>query len=134
MVHNKLNPAFARNDPVYKTAFYKLDDAVRGLAGSKFVSAAWSENFSKALKARPHFEEKRVPTIFDQKCDACNRSNHPAKYRITLTGKPYHHESLEVVSDDEDEDADDEDDAKSYNSGGASIPGAEREYFVGRYE
>ncbi|KAI4265686.1 MAG: hypothetical protein L6R35_007064 [Caloplaca aegaea] len=35
MVHNKLNPAFARNDPVYTIACRKLDDVVQGFAGSK---------------------------------------------------------------------------------------------------
>ncbi|KAA6408641.1 MAG: triosephosphate isomerase [Lasallia pustulata] len=132
MVHNKLNPAFPRNDPVYKNAFFKLDDVVKGYSSSKFVSATWSSQFSKALKARPVFEEIRVPTMFDHKCDACNRSGHPAKYQITFSGKAYHHESLEDVSDDEDED-EDEDDAKSHNSRGLSIPGADIQYFVGRF-
>ena len=134
MVHNRLNPAFARDDPVYKIAFYKLDDEVKGYSASKFLSAAWNSQFSKALKARPEFEEIRVPTMFDHKCDACNRSGHPAKYRITFSGKAYHHESLEDISDDEDEEGDeDEDDAKSHDSRGNSIPGTEVQYLVGRY-
>lgn len=132
MVHNKLDPAFPRNDPIYKNAFYKLDDVVKGYSASKFVSAAWSSQFSKALKARPEFEEVRVPTIFGHKCDACNRSGHPAKYQITLSGRAYHHESLEDISEDEDDD-EDEDDAKSHDSRGFSIPSTDIQYFVGRY-
>lgn len=132
MVHNKLNPAFLRNDPVYKNAFFKLDDVVKGYSSSKFVSAAWSSRFSKALKARPEFEEVRVPTMFDHKCDACNRSGHPAKYQITFSGRAYHHESLEDISEDEHED-EDEDDAKSHDSRGFSIPSTDVQYFVGRY-
>ncbi|KAI4120895.1 MAG: hypothetical protein LQ341_007486 [Variospora aurantia] len=53
MVHNKLNPAFARNDPVYTIACRKLDDVVQGFAGSKFISSAWRPEFSAALKKYP---------------------------------------------------------------------------------
>ncbi|KAL8644526.1 MAG: hypothetical protein Q9210_007209 [Variospora velana] len=53
MVHNKLNPAFARNDPVYANARRKLDDVVQGFAGSKFISSAWRPEFSAALKKYP---------------------------------------------------------------------------------
>ena len=132
MVQKKLNPSFPRNDPVYKNAFFKLDDVVKGYSSSKFVSAVWSSQFSKSLKARPEFEDVRVPTMFDHKCDACNRSGHPAKYQITFSGKAYHRESLEEVSEDEDED-EDEDDAKSHDSRGFSIPSTDVQYFVGRY-
>ena len=45
MVHNKLNPAFPRDDQRYQVAFRKLDDEIQGLAGSKFISAAWNAFF-----------------------------------------------------------------------------------------
>ena len=131
MVQKKLNPAFNRNDPVYRTAFFRLDDEVQGYSSSRFMSTAWGPNFSKALKARPVFYETAVPTMFDHKCDACNRSGHPAKYRITFGGKAYHHDSLEDISDNE-EDEEAEDDEQSHDSKGNLIPGVDVEYFVGR--
>jgi hypothetical protein len=42
MVHNKINPAFARDDPVYRQAFMKLDNEYGGYAKSKFVSTQWT--------------------------------------------------------------------------------------------
>lgn len=36
MVHNKINPAFARDDPIYEQAFRKLESECSGLAKSKF--------------------------------------------------------------------------------------------------
>ncbi|KAL9018032.1 MAG: hypothetical protein Q9185_004634 [Variospora sp. 1 TL-2023] len=98
MVHNKLNPAFARNDPVYTISCRKLDDVVQGFAGSKFISSAWRPEFSAALKKYPEAVRIDVPTMFDQKCEACGRSGHPAKHQLTFQGKPYHRESLEAAS------------------------------------
>lgn len=132
MVQKKLNPAFTRNDPVYQTAFFKLDDEVKGYSSSKFMSAAWGSEFSRALRARPAFYEMEIPTMFDDKCDACNRSGHPAKYKITFGGKAYHHDSLEDVSGNE-EDEDSGDESQSYDSRGNAIPSVDVEYFVGRY-
>lgn len=132
MVQKKMNPAFNRNDPVYRTAFFKLDDEVKAYSSSRFMSAAWGADFSRALRARPVFYEVEVPTLFDHKCDACNRSGHPAKYKITFGGKAYHHDSLEDISDDE-EDEEAGDDTQSYDSRGNVIPDINVEYFVGRY-
>ena len=130
MVHRKLNPAFPRDDPVYRIAFNKLDDEVRGYAGSKFLSAAWTGDFARAIKARPNLEEIAVPTMFEHKCDACNRSGHPAKFRITFHGKAYNPETLENLSDDEE---DRDDDARSLDRNGQPLPPVDREYFIGRY-
>jgi len=132
MVQKKINPAFNRNDPVYRTAFFKLDDEVKAYSSSRFMSAAWGADFSRALRARPVFYEMEVPTLFDHKCDACNRSGHPAKYKITFGGKAYHHDSLEDISDDE-EDEEGGDDTQSYDSRGNVIPSIKAEYFLGRY-
>ena len=130
MVNKKLNPAFARDDPMYQAAFKKLDDEVKGYAGSKFLSAAWTGDFARALKSRPEFFEVEVPTMLHHKCDACNRSGHPGKFRITFAGKAYHHHTLESVSEDEEDDEDG--DAKSRDSRGNFIPSTDKEYFVGR--
>lgn len=105
MVHNKLNPAFPRDDPSYQVAFLKLDDEAQALTGSKFMSAAWGEEFSRAIKARPemgYFEVGAgLPT---EHCAACNRSNHPATFQLIFSGRPYNRHTLEDISDDEDED------------------------------
>ena len=57
MVQKKLNPAFAMDDDIYDLAFKKLDDEVRGLAGSKFTSSAWTRDFTIALQGRPYLGE-----------------------------------------------------------------------------
>ncbi|KAL8880134.1 MAG: hypothetical protein Q9192_008085, partial [Flavoplaca navasiana] len=95
MIHNKLNPAFARNDPVYTIAVRKLDDVVQGYAGSKFMSSAWKAEFLEALKKYPDCTKIDVPTMHDRKCEACGRSGHPAKHQLIFSGKPYDRESLE---------------------------------------
>ncbi len=132
MVHNKLNPAFPRDDPLYRTAFRRLDDIVKGYTASKFVSAAWNPKFVRALQSRPIFYDRELPIAEGDKCDACNRSGHPAKFQVQFGGKSYHRENLEDVSD-ASEDESDEDDAKSHDSQGRSIPDSETLYFVGRY-
>lgn len=106
MVHNKLNPAFARNDPVYTIAVHKMDDVVQGYAGSKFTSSAWKEEFVKALRKFPNCARTDVPTMLEQKCEACGRSGHPAKHQLVFSGKPYHRDSLEDVSSDDETDSD----------------------------
>lgn len=109
MVHNKLNPAFARDDKVYRIAVRKLDDEVQGFAGSKFVSSVWREEFTKALKSQPDMNVVHVPVSLEQNCEACRRGGHPATYKVTFRGKPYNRVTLEDISEDEDEDDDDED-------------------------
>lgn len=129
MVHNKLNPAFDRYDEMYELAHRKLDKEVEGFAGSKFSSSVWGEEFSKALKARPDLNRMDVPTMLEHKCDACRRSNHPPKHKITFHGNPYNRDSLETIEDDEDEDDDledsDEDESSSTQEG--------ETFFVGRF-
>ncbi|KAL9596394.1 MAG: hypothetical protein Q9219_005829 [cf. Caloplaca sp. 3 TL-2023] len=106
MIHNKLNPAFARDDELYSIAKRKVDDTAQGFAGSKFISTAWKVEFAKALRTYPDIARTDVPTMFDQSCEACGRSNHPAKHQIIFSGRPYHRESLEDISSDEDNNED----------------------------
>ena len=113
MIHNKLNPAFARNDPVYTIAVRKLDDVVQGYAGSKFMSSAWKAEFLEALKKYPDCTKIDVTTMHDRKCEACGRSGHPAKHQLTFSGKPYDRESLEDVSSDDDDEEEGTDDPES---------------------
>ncbi|KAL8826874.1 MAG: hypothetical protein Q9170_007238, partial [Blastenia crenularia] len=126
MVHNKLNPAFARNDRIYVIARQKLEDAVQGFANSKFMSSAWKVEFLKALKEYPDIDRIDVPTMFEQKCEACGRSGHPAKHRLTFSGKPYHRESLEDISMDEDSSAEDSDEDQD-----TDVPQS-KAFFLGR--
>lgn len=102
MIHNKLNPAFARNHTIYDMAVDKLDDEVQGYSGSKFLSPVWNKEFLNNLKQCPNLNIVDVPTMFDHKCDACNRSGHPAKHKLVFSGKPYDRKTLETISSDDD--------------------------------
>ncbi len=113
MVHNKLNPAFPRHDVIYQVAFRKVDDEVRGYSGSKFLSSVWNRNFLETLKTMPELSVFVVGTMHDHKCDACNRSKHPAKHQLVFSGKPYNIDTLEdIEEEDEEEDEDEEDDGE----------------------
>ena len=104
MVHNRLNPAFPRDDPSYRVAFHKLDDEAQGLTGSKFMSAAWGGEFFKAIKERPDMGYIEVGTgLPTEHCAACNRSNHPATFQVVFSGRRYNRQTLEDISDDEDD-------------------------------
>ncbi|KAL8857568.1 MAG: hypothetical protein Q9178_005896 [Gyalolechia marmorata] len=124
MVHNKLNPAFARNDPVYTIAIRKLDDAVQAYAGSKFISSAWKPVFSEALKKYPDCARVDV-SKWDQTCEACGRSGHTAKHQLIFSGRPYHRGTLEDISSDEEH----SDEPQS----GSQLPRSEmKAFFLGR--
>ena len=113
MVHNKLNPAFNRHDDIYEVAHRKLDDEFKAYAGSKYSSSAWAAEFHAALKIRPDIYITGIPTMLEQKCDACRRANHPPKHRVTFTGKPYDRHTLEPLANDDDDDDDDTDESSS---------------------
>ena len=126
LVHNKLNPAFPRNDPLYRIAFNRLDDEVRGYSGSKFISSAWAGDFALSLKARPELLCRPIgEALFEHKCDACNRSGHPATWQLSVSGRVYDRDTLEDI-------ADDSQDEDSHDSKGNYVPPAEKQYFVGR--
>ncbi|KAF2489703.1 hypothetical protein BU16DRAFT_531209 [Lophium mytilinum] len=138
MVQKKINPAFEMTDDVYRLTFQKLDDEVKGLAGSKFVSSVWRPEFTRSIKARPEMNLLQMSVdAMDADCQACNRRNHPATWSIQLTGKPYHKESLEEVaqsdddSNEEDEDEEDEDDGKEYDADGNELPDREKWFSLG---
>ncbi|KAI4126861.1 MAG: hypothetical protein LQ338_003534 [Usnochroma carphineum] len=126
MVHNKLNPAFPRDDPIYALSRGKLDDVAQAIAGSKFISSAWKAAFVEALKKYPDVTRIDVPTMFDQKCEACGRSGHPAKHQLIFSGKPYHRESLEDISSDEDSEVE-----GSHEDQEQAVPQS-RAFFLGR--
>ena len=130
MVHNKLNPAFDRYDEIYEVAHRKLDDEFKAYAGSKFISPVWAPEFDAALKARPDFYRTDIPTMLEHKCDACRRTNHPPKHRVTFTGKPYDRKTLEPIANDDEDDDDDDSDQSDDNKSSSSEH--EENFFLGR--
>ncbi|PGH31828.1 hypothetical protein GX50_05380 [[Emmonsia] crescens] len=145
MVHNKLNPAFPRDDVVYRVAFSKVNNQVMGLADSQLMSSAWNRDFRKALEARPGIDVNLYPISLGHSCDACNKSNHPASFDIRFTGKPYLLETLEPISDDDggddsDSDSDEQGDDESgdrepgnIDRDGNEIPDASTRFYLGRH-
>lgn len=158
MVQKKINPAFRADDEIYTLTFNKLDDEVKQLAGSKFMSAAWTADFSWALRARPQLASSQIDRYdaegnwMRDKCDACNRSGHPATWQVQFVGTPYHPQTLDPVSQrdgDSDEDgsssSDDSDDGNNMTPGhkaasrpardygGRTIVPAETIFYVGKF-
>lgn len=105
MVQRRLNPGFDESHPVYELAFKKIDDYARGMGSSKFQSSAWTGTFSRALKARPTLEESRFVNmgLNHDRCDACNRSGHPATFEVRFRGNIYSRDTFEDMSDDDDD-------------------------------
>ncbi|KAJ9488890.1 hypothetical protein VN97_g4396 [Penicillium thymicola] len=138
MVQNKLNPAFPRSDDMYKMAFMKLEDEVKGRAGSQLISSVWNSSFVYALQARPHIEIAAFPTEENHPCDACRRSGHPASSDIKLYGKAYSLQTLEPLEDENDDSNDSDEDSKKDNDGkerdrdGHVIPPENVRYFLGK--
>jgi len=143
MVQKKLNPAFLMNDEIYKLTFDKLDDEVTGLAGSKFISSVWAPKFSFALRARPQIGMELIDRgsgdFLRDKCDACNRSGHPATWEIQFLGRPYNKTSLEEIAtkDDDDSDSDDssdeDEDGGTHDAEGRQIPPQSTIFYVGKF-
>ncbi|KAL2841586.1 hypothetical protein BJY01DRAFT_217392 [Aspergillus pseudoustus] len=139
MVHNQLNPAFPRSDPVYRVAFDKLEQEVRGRTGSQLVSSVWNTDFRRALLARPQLEVTKFPTEFQHPCDACNRSGHPASFDLKLSGKAYSLETLEPLAD-ADADSDEEqsgsegdNDGRERDRDGYVLPEEDKRFYLGRH-
>lgn len=115
----------------------KLEDEVKGRAGSQLISSVWNSEFVRALRARPHMELSSYPTEFGHSCDACNRSGHPASTDMRLYGKAYSLETLEPLSDESSEDADtsessSEDSGVERDRDGYELPDEEKRFYLGR--
>lgn len=140
MVHNRLDPAFPRSDAMYEMAFMKLEDEVKGRAGSQLISSVWNAEFVRALLARPHMELTSFPTEFNHACDACKRSGHPASTDMKLYGKAYSLKTLEPLIDESDDDQSDNSDSQEgeKESGierdreGHILPDQEKRFYLGR--
>ncbi|KAK5698647.1 hypothetical protein LTR97_006294 [Elasticomyces elasticus] len=144
-VQRKINPAFNMHDELYELTFRKLDDEVQGLAGSKFKSAAWTPAFYAAITARPEITvdelDRHGEDWLSDKCDACNRSGHPATFSIQFQGKPYNPHTLDDVSekrnDDDDssssEEEEEDEDMPVRDYRGNKVPPANIIYKVGKF-
>lgn len=149
-VQKKINPAFAMDDEIYTLTFQKLDDEVSGLVGSKFASSAWTGDFTIALRSRPEIaytsiDRNSAEHAYRDKCDACNRSGHPATREVQFQGKPYNRQTLDEVvskddSDSESSDGNDSDsagetadDRPAYDASGRLVPPANKTWYVGKF-
>ncbi|KAI0382625.1 hypothetical protein F5Y04DRAFT_251963 [Hypomontagnella monticulosa] len=131
LVHNRINPAFERNDRTYTNAWRKLDDEVRTLASSKFTSSAWKVEFHRVLNGRPNLDDYALGDAEreehrDLSCEACGRSGHPVSYMFRFSGHPYHKDTLaDVESDSENDDTD------SVDEHGMGLLSVNRQWYVG---
>ena len=144
MVQKKINPGFAMNDEIYNLTFIRLKDEATGLGSLTYTSSAWTANFKHALEARPEIEYHEIAKIDRlglDRCDACNRSGHPATWQVRFTGNVYDKETLEEIEGDEDDEddeveADDETgqcyEKQVYDDKGYLLPPASTAFNLGR--
>ena len=121
MVQNQINPAFARDDELYQSAFDSLDQKLYGFARSKFMSSSWKVDFVRALEARPRINMDEREGLKQRKCEACGRTNHPATFIVNFSGKPYQLTDFEEISDDENSSESDDIDYDSEEEGGKRL-------------
>ncbi|KAI1608122.1 hypothetical protein EDD36DRAFT_105981 [Exophiala viscosa] len=136
LVKNKIAPAFSRDDEVFSLAFDRLEDQVKAQAGSRLISSAWGSDFKRAILARPGMKVVALPGMDEDNmrtCDACNRTNHPARYEFVFSGEPYYKKTLEPVDTSDDEDEESHDDGPSYDENGHILPSVHRRYYLGRF-
>ncbi|OOQ82946.1 putative transcription factor IIIc-like protein [Penicillium brasilianum] len=129
MVHNRIDPAFPRDDAMYQMAFQKLGDEVKARAGSSLISSVWTPKFRQVLLARPYLEITGFPTSFMHSCDACNRAGHPASSDLKFYGKAYSEETLEPLTDEtsDDDSSDASDSSDSSNDDSSDVSDVERD-------
>lgn len=123
MVSKKINPAFSMEDEIYDISFRRLDDFVKGMGGSKYHSSAWTPEFGKSLKSRPILEDVEIGFGLHDKCDACNRTRHPATWQVRFVGETYDTHTLEEHADD---------DSDSETTTKPDVPSANTTYYVGK--
>lgn len=136
LVKNRIAPAFSRDDPIYKLALSKVSDQVTAQAGSRLISSAWNAEFKYAILARPNIQMTYLDDFADEDddirtCDACNRTNHPARFDFVLTGEAYRKRDLEPVEENSDDE--EEDDSRSVDEAGHALPLKNTHFYLGRY-
>ena len=139
LVKNRIAPAFSRDDPIYKLSLSKVSDQVTAQAGSRLISSAWNADFKYAILARPNIKMTYLDDLEDgddgiRTCDACNRTNHPARYDFLLTGEPYRKRDLEPVNEDSDSDSDSAPTThQDYDEAGHLLPSPTTHFYLGRF-
>ena len=135
LVKNKIAPAFSREDELYSLAFSRVDDQVKAQAGSRLISAAWGNEFKRAILARPVMKVSMLPGSHEDNvrtCDACNKINHPAQYEFIFSGQPYYKRTLEPI-DDSSDDGYDVDEDVDRDENGHILPSVNRRFYLGRF-
>jgi hypothetical protein len=133
LVKNRIAPAFSREDELFNLAFARVDDQVKAQAGSRLISSAWGNEFTRAILARPNMKVSMLPGTDEDNvrtCDACNRINHPARYEFVFSGQPYFKKTLEPVDNSDDEGDDVEFDR---DEEGHTLPRENRRFYLGRF-
>lgn len=150
LVKNRIAPAFSRDDELYILSWNKVNDQIKAQAGSRLISSAWNEDFKNAILARPEMQVNYLHEGYDEfflNCDACNKTNHPARYEFKFAGHAYHKDTLEPieVDDGSDSNADDNDDncadsrdadggdKVSYDQAGHLLPSTSKTFNLGRF-
>lgn len=136
LVKNKIAPAFSRSDELYTLAWNKLNDQIKAQAGSRLISSAWNQDFKNTILARPHMKVMHIDEGEDEAfmdCDACNRTNHPARYQFQFEGCAYNKETLEPIDDSDDEKGGDNDDTESYDQAGHVLPSHATLFYLGSH-
>lgn len=143
LVKNRIAPAFSRDDELYVLSWNKVSDQIKAQAGSRLISSAWNEDFKNAILARPEMQVTYLHEGYDEfflNCDACNKTNHPARYEFKFAGHAYHKDTLEPVDEDdgsdsnvEDDDDNDDNDKVSYDQAGHLLPSASKCFNLGRF-
>lgn len=130
MVASRFNPAEAEElKELYELSTRRVNREAQGLT-DRLISSAWVANFVYILKARPDYEEMEIGAsgFESDKCAACNRSGHPAKFLVKLKGKAYNRKKLEPLKDEDDEDEAEE---TSEDEGGHKLVSEDREWYLG---
>jgi hypothetical protein len=102
LLRHLLFPELTTKDVRARNAEHRLNQMVMGLNNSVIMSGAWRPEFTRAMKERPNKEVHHF-AISSGHCDACNRNNQHCKQSLQFTGKRYDPETLEDLSESEDE-------------------------------
>jgi len=134
LVKNRIAPAFSREDEIYNLSWARVDDQVQAQAGSRLISAAWNGTFKYSILARPSMRVSALPGEDEDNirtCDACNRTNHPARYDFIFEGQAYSQKTLEPIDNSEDEEEYNGD--VDYDEQGHQLAPQGRHFYLGRF-
>ena len=107
LIKTILFPGQPKTDRV-ANAIRRLESVAGDYGNTVAMGATWSPNYARALRARPRLKMETVgPQLHEQKkCDACNHVRMCGS-RVQFCGRRYNTETLEDLSEDEDEASED---------------------------